>query len=99
MHTLAFDWDQWNIQKNESKHGVSALEAESCFFDVALLIFDDVQHSTPQERRYIAYAASLERRVLMIGFTLRAGKVRIITARPASRKERSIYAEAHKKTR
>lgn len=29
---LKFDWDQWNVQKNESKHGISRLEAESLFF-------------------------------------------------------------------
>lgn len=31
---LEFDWDQWNIQKNELKHGVSKLEAESVFSGV-----------------------------------------------------------------
>jgi len=28
---IEFDWDQWNVQKNETKHGVSRLEAESAF--------------------------------------------------------------------
>jgi uncharacterized DUF497 family protein len=31
MNELQFDWDQWNIQKNEEKHGISRLEAESIF--------------------------------------------------------------------
>ena len=31
MAEIAFDWDQWNVQKNELKHGVSRLEAESGF--------------------------------------------------------------------
>lgn len=91
MRELIFDWDLWNVQKNETKHGVSALEAESCFYDPVLRVYEDLKHSTPKESRYIAYAKSVEGRVLMIGFTLRTNKVRIITARPASRKERSVY--------
>ena len=33
MRPIVFDWDQWNVQKNEQKHGVSRLEAESAFYD------------------------------------------------------------------
>jgi uncharacterized DUF497 family protein len=91
MKELSFDWDLWNVQKNETKHGVSALEAESCFYDPKLRIYEDFKHSTAKEGRYIAYAKSVEGRVLMIGFTIRKNKVRVITARPASRKERSVY--------
>lgn len=88
---IEFDWDQWNIQKNELKHGVSALEAESCFYDGSVKIYEDTLHSTQNEKRYILYGKGIESRVLMVGFTIRSNKIRIITARPASRKERSIY--------
>ncbi len=91
MKELAFDWDLWDMQKNETKHGVSVLEAESCFYDPALRIYEDLKHSTPKESRYIAYARSVEGRVLMVGFTMRKNKMRIITTRSASRKERNIY--------
>jgi uncharacterized DUF497 family protein len=88
---IAFDWDQWNVQKNELKHGVSRLEAESVFYDPRHRLFQDERHSKPAEPRYILYGRGLESRVLMVGFTLRAKRVRVITARPASRKERRIY--------
>jgi uncharacterized protein len=91
MAQLVFDWDQWNVQKNEEKHGVSRLEAESTFYDPHVLLFEDRRHSSARETRYILYGRSLEARVLMIAFTHRGGKVRVITARPASRKERRIY--------
>lgn len=91
MRELSFDWDLWNVQKNETKHGVSALEAESCFYDPALRIYEDLKHSTQKENRYIVYAKSVEGRILMVGFTMRNNKVRIITARSASRMERSVY--------
>lgn len=88
---ISFDWDQWNIQKNEVKHGVSRMEAESTFFDPSYKLFEDIKHSIGSEIRYILYGKSLESRVLMIGFTVRRAKIRIITARPASKKEREIY--------
>jgi len=95
MAEIVFDWDQWNVQKNESKHGVSRLEAESTFYDPQYRLFEDQRHSSRSEARYILYGRSLEARVLMVGFTRRGRKVRIITARPASRRERRIYdAEA-----
>jgi hypothetical protein len=90
---VTFEWDQWNVQKNESKHGVSALEAESAFFDEQYRLFADEVHSTAAERRYILYGRSIENRMLMVGFTVRGHRVRVITARPASRKERQIYDE------
>ena len=91
MAEIAFDWDQWNVQKNELKHGVSRLEAESAFYDSRHRLFEDQEHSTSRERRYILFGRGLEGRVLMVGFTLRANRVRVITARPASRRERKIY--------
>ena len=63
MAELAFDWDQWNVQKNEEKHGVSRLEAESAFYDPRVRLFEDRRHSSARETRYILYGRSLEARV------------------------------------
>jgi hypothetical protein len=93
MAAITFDWDQWNVQKNELKHGVSRIEAESAFYDARVRLFQDEKHTAPGERRYILYGRGLENRVLMVGFTLRAKRVRIITARPASRRERRNYEQ------
>lgn len=92
MKLIEFDWDQWNIQKNEIKHGVSSLEAESAFFDPDYLMFDDITHSQSEER-YILFGKGMENRVLMIAFTLRNKRIRVITARTASKKEREFYEE------
>src|SRR5881397_3231877 len=64
MAEITFDWDQWNVQKNELKHGVSQLEAESAFYDPRHRLFEDEKHSTPREPRYILYGRGLESRVL-----------------------------------
>ncbi len=83
------------MQKNEIKHGGSRLEAESAFYDPRRRLFEDLHHSSRREARYVLYGRSLEARVLMVGFTRRGRKVRVITARTASRQERRIYdAEA-----
>jgi len=93
MDELKFDWDQWNIQKNEEKHGISQLEAESTFFDKGLKIFDDIKHSTSTEKRWICFGKSGYQNILMIAFTQRKRKIRIISARKTSRKERKLYEE------
>jgi uncharacterized DUF497 family protein len=93
---LSFDWDVWNQQKNEVKHGISRAEAESVFFDPALSIFEDLKHSQ-QEKRWIAYGKSSYHQVLMIAFTVRNNKVRIISARKAAKKERSVYEDKTRK--
>lgn len=94
---LEFEWDQWNIQKNELKHGVSKLEAESLFYDENFIVFHDIRHSTPKETRYIAYGTSHTQRVLMCAFTIRSNKVRIISVRTASKKERTFYEKEKRK--
>lgn len=94
MREIVFDWDLWNINKNELKHGVSRREAESAFFDPRKKIFEDQKHSTVVELRYILYGYSFENRILMIGFTTRKKQIRIITARPASQKERKFYGKS-----
>lgn len=93
LKPLKFDWDQWNVQKNEIKHGASWREAESAFHDSKHRIFKDIQHSTSLEQRYVLYGRSMENRILMIAFTKRRDKVRVISARPASKKERAKYED------
>ncbi|MBU1678657.1 MAG: BrnT family toxin [Bacteroidetes bacterium] len=91
---LEFDWNQWNVQKNEIKHGVSMLEAESMFFDDYLVIFENIMHSIKNEKRWICYGLSMNKRILMCAFTIRNKKVRIISCRSASKKERGIYEKS-----
>lgn len=91
LKKIIFDWDQWNLQKNETKHGVASEEAESVFMDPHHCVFEDMKHSTANEKRLVLYGRGLLHRILMVGFTIRKSKIRIITARPASHKERDVY--------
>lgn len=88
-----FDWDAGNVRKNE-RHGVSQSEAEQVFFDPRLLVVTDDRHSQA-EPRFHGLGATLAARVLHVTFTLRAEgkKIRIISARDMSRKERIYYEQ------
>jgi uncharacterized DUF497 family protein len=95
MRPVQFEWDEGNDTKSYTKHGVSREEAESVFQDRTRLDFADPLHSHA-ENRFMTLGRSTRPRLLMIAWTLRARWVRIISARPASRKERNVYEEKAK---
>ena len=85
-----FDWDEGNFLKNREKHGVSHFEAEQVFFNQPLLVYHDRKHSK-KEPRWFALGRSDAHRELMLVFTLRSNKIRVISGRPMSRRERKAY--------
>lgn len=89
-----FDWDKGNTRKSADKHRVRPLEAEEVFADPRLLIVEDITHSQV-EPRYQALGKSIAGRHLFLAFTLRENgtKIRIISSRTMSRKERAIYGQ------
>ncbi len=90
-----FDWDTGNERKNADSHQVSQAEAEQLFFHEPLLITVDTSHSQ-QEARYHALGQSAAGRLLHATFTFRfeGTKIRIISARDMSRRERRLYEQA-----
>jgi uncharacterized DUF497 family protein len=89
-----FDWDEGNINKNWIKHRVSSSECEELFFNLPLLIADDRKHSH-EEPRYYALGQTNLNRGLFIAFSVRENKIRIISARDMSQKEKKVYAEVN----
>jgi uncharacterized DUF497 family protein len=89
---LRFAWDDHKARLNLGNHGVSFDEAAMVFFDPLARIFDDEAHSL-EEPREIIIGHSSEDRLLLICFTERGGVIRIISARKATRKERTEYEE------
>ena len=94
-HITGFQWDIGNAYKSNEKHAVSQGEAEEIFFNRPLLIAGDEKHSL-EERRYLALGITLVGRLLSVMFTLRkqATLIRVVSARPMSRKERAFYEKA-----
>ena len=92
---VRFEWDDAKATANQSKHGVTFDEAITAFDDPYALIAPDPSHSTPrEERRWLIGEADTG--VLVVVFTIRgAGDVyRLISARPANRKERRGYEQS-----
>jgi len=87
---IEFNWDQDNINKNRKKHKVHFKEAEEIFFDKRIKTFEDIKHSKT-EVRFIALGQTNKKRKLCLSFTIRNKKIRVISARDQSRRERKLY--------
>ena len=87
-----FEWDAGNARKNWLTHHVRPAESEEVFFNRPVCVAEDVKHSN-RERRYNVLGRTNGDRLLSVVFTVRRGLIRIISARPMSRKERATYAE------
>ena len=86
-----FDWDEGNRTKSAAKHSVRTEEAEEVFtLGQAAPLGVQVSPLVHEERLGIVGTTS-EGRILHVVFTLRDGKVRPISARPAHKKERELY--------
>lgn len=88
-----FAWDAGNTDKVRERHGVSPAECEQLFLNRPVLIAGDVRHSS-REVRYYAFGFTDQARFLTVVFTLRGALLRVVSARPMSRRERSIYDDA-----
>ena len=88
-----FEWDAGNATRSWAKHTVSQTECEQPFFNVPLVLAADPAHST-REARFFALGRTDEGRPLLVVFTLRDTLIRVISARPMSRREREVYADA-----
>ena len=85
-----FDWDEGNILKNWEKHKVKHTEAEEIFENKPRFILPDTQHSQV-ELRYGILGVTNEKRLLSVTFTLRNKRVRVVSARNMSKRERKFY--------
>lgn len=85
-----FDWSGGNAEKNWNRHSVAPAEAEQVFFNTPFLWGDDSTHSGT-EGRFYALGQTDEGRALFIAFTMRGGRLRVVSARDMSRKERRAY--------
>jgi uncharacterized DUF497 family protein len=86
---LGFEWDTGNWRKSELKHGVAIAEAQEVLLNDPVCQVDP-RHSD-DEQRYVALGATNEGRRLFVSFTVRHNRVRVISARPMSRRERVVH--------
>ncbi|MBI3604524.1 MAG: BrnT family toxin [Nitrospirae bacterium] len=93
---IMFSWDAQKAISNYEKHGVSFEETATVFSDPEALDWEDIDHSQ-SEKRFKRLGSSIEKRVLLVVYTVRRMKngketIRVISARQASRKERKAYS-------
>ena len=87
-----FEWDPEKAEANLSKHGVSFAEAVTAFGDPLSMNIPDPDHSET-EQRFIVLGMSDRYCLLVVSYTERPPRTRIISARLATRHERGQYEE------
>lgn len=87
---MEFEWDAKKAESNAAKHGVSFTEAMTVFGDPLEFVIFDPDHSE-DESRFISMGQSALGRLLVVAYTERESRVRIINAREAAPKERRLY--------
>ena len=89
---INFEWNSRKAASNLKKHGVAFEEASTIFEDLLSLTIRDPLHSD-EEDRFITIGRSLTNRILVVVHVDRGDNIRIISARPASGREKRRYAE------
>lgn len=94
MSDLRFEWDENKDRANRKRHGISFQEAQTVFLDDHARIIDDPDHSV-DEARFLLLGLSSALRLLIVCHCVResGNVIRIISARKASRSERSAYPQ------
>ena len=85
-----FEWDGTKAKQNLKDHGVTFGEALTVFADPLAKIFDDPDHSD-DERHELIIGHSAQGRLLIVSFTERGRRTRIISARKTTKRERRDY--------
>ena len=89
---MLFEWDPRKARSNSAKHGVSFDEASTAFQDSLSITIGDPLHSADEER-FVLIGNSCRNRLLVVVHTERGSRIRIISARPATSRERRNYEE------
>ena len=89
---MIYEWDSRKAKTNLRKHGVSFEEAATVFLDSLAITFPDPDHSE-EEHQEITIGLTMKHRVVFVSHCPRGDRIRIITARRATRKERKQYEE------
>ncbi len=92
---VGFQWDEGNAEKNWTRHQVARSECEEVFFREPLVAATDDAHSDAEPRYYVLGQTG-KGRPLFLACTIRERLIRVISARPMSRRERRMYEKATK---
>jgi len=85
---MDYEWDTKKAATNLQKHGIDFADAVGVLEDEQALWQEDINE---EEERYIAVGMDYLGRVLVVVFTFRGDRIRIISARKATKRERKAY--------
>lgn len=89
---MHFEWDEVKAQQNVKKHRVSFEQARQVFNDPRAVPFEDLEHSNPDETRYVMIGMS-SIGLLFVSFAYDEEIVRLISARRAERWMVKVYED------
>ena len=89
---MIYDWDARKAAANLKKHGVSFEDASTVFLDPPAITFSDPDHSD-DEYREITIGHTRKQQLVFLSHCEGKGKIRIISARLATRSECKQYEE------
>ncbi len=89
---LKFEWEPSKAATNERNHGVTFHEATTSFDVPRSLTIYDPNHSDTEDR-FILLGMSASGRLLVVVHTERGDSIRLISARPANRRESAQYGQ------
>ncbi len=89
---MEFEWDPAKAAENQRRHKVGFDEAATVFGDPLAITFPDPDHSASEER-LLTFGLSRQNRLLIVSHTTRHPRIRVISVRRMSRRERKIYEE------
>ena len=96
--TFHFEWDVGNSTKSRVKHGIENDEVESVFRLKSAIPYGEQVSPEIEELRVCLIGPDYNGRMLSIVFTFRDKKIRSISSRLASKKEKSFYEKIRKTT-
>ena len=89
---LIFEWDPEKARANEQNHAVTFAEASEVFDDDHSSSVRDPDHSLDEDR-YLIFGASKDGKYLVVSYTERDERIRLISARPMTPRERRAYEQ------
>lgn len=91
---MIFEWSATRAAINRAAHGVTFQEAVTVFADPLSITIEDPDHSQPGDERLVVVGLSSSRRTLVVVYSARGRRIRVISARLATRHERNQYEES-----
>ena len=92
MEYVEYEWDPEKDHENQAKHGVSFAEASTVFLDPLAATVPDDRYPL-QEFRFRTTGYTLASRLVIVAHTERGDRIRIISARTTTPKERRQYEQ------